>query len=207
MPTARQVIATLAITCTYLLTSACSADPSPTQGEYSASEVCDATLEKKAAHHLESLTGANTFDVPNIVHRKQLADRLRRAPEEAKYHEFCRIYTADSNGVPAATLEFRRRSPFSGSRKKDEWITYRTGQHAHTSDDGASLYFHCPSSDAGPDDQYVKGVLWAGKREIAPDRFSTATISILNSVSRRLAQELGCAKEARLTAGTPRVES
>ncbi len=82
------------------------------------------------------------------------------------------------------------------------------GLYAQVGRDGADLFFQCPtragSKDAYiGDTKYVKAELYSAAAQLRGDSIGKDRMVILNSVSRKVAQEAGCASEADLPTAVP----
>ncbi|POX63715.1 hypothetical protein C3492_08145 [Streptomyces sp. Ru62] len=74
--------------------------------------------------------------------------------------------------------------------------------------DGADLFFQCPTIAASKDayigdTKYVKAELSASKAQLRGDSIDKDRMVILNSVSREVAREAGCAAQAGLPTAVP----
>lgn len=82
------------------------------------------------------------------------------------------------------------------------------GLYAQVGRDGADLFFQCPTRAASEDayigdTKYVKAELYSTRAQLHGDSLDKDRMVILNSVSRAVAREAGCAAQAGLPTAVP----
>ncbi|MFF4095722.1 hypothetical protein ACFYYY_18120 [Streptomyces sp. NPDC001834] len=182
----------------------------------SASQVCDGTLTASAATTLErigetdrftELTGTNDIGDPNKFSVKLAAKRLH---EERGRRSECSLYkVGNDSGYPLMTIDFepvaKHPDPDKAAKnmERDETV-FPLGLFAYTAaDNGAYLYFSCPTEGPEGNTPYVKAEMYSSKAQMNADSTGKDRMTILNAVSRSLAKELGCAAQAKLPAKVP----
>jgi hypothetical protein len=201
-----------------LSVSACSGESSdgegpdepsrPTADATPAAEICDGTLSDSAAESLEKVSGQREFTELDGLPRAKLDDFARLLRRPGAFREtFCNIYTPVHGPNPFATIDFRwvtMDSPSDFPTPGDEGgkIFYATGESAYVEDDAAIITFPCPIREASPD-EYLDAYLFTPQPS-ATDYESGDPMSIINSISRAVAEELGCLEGSGLAEGTPR---
>ncbi|MFC9946141.1 hypothetical protein [Streptomyces pratensis] len=179
----------------------------------SASQVCDGTLDKAAATALESLGGTQRFNefqgtdksVALSPFSLELAAKTLRAKPTEK--NTCVIYKADGSDFPLLDISFSawHSHPDLAEENKasdSNEMFFPVGLFASASgDQGTSLYFACPTEGPGGKKPYVKADMYSARGQVNPD--GKGRMTILNAVSRAVAEELGCAAEAKLPAEVP----
>ncbi|MFJ1615526.1 MULTISPECIES: hypothetical protein [unclassified Streptomyces] len=186
----------------------------------SASQVCDGTLTASAAAALErigdtdrftELTGTNDIGDPNKFSVKLAAKRLH---DERGQRGQCNLYkVGNDSGYPLMVIDFEpvAKHPDSEKAKKNmdrDEIVFPLGLFAYTAgDNGAYLYFSCPTEGPEGKTPYVKADMYTSKGQMNADSTGKDRMTILNAVSRGLAKELGCAAQAQLPAEVPAATS
>ncbi|MDT0441511.1 hypothetical protein [Streptomyces johnsoniae] len=192
--------------CALLLTvTSCSGDSdddrAPEVGLEPATRICDGTLTASAAEDLEALTAEDTFKettVPSVppADLEEFLDVLRAST--AGHEDFCFIYRADDDRATLSlAFGWRESTPTDFEPAGDE-AAYATGDFAYADTRMASLYFPCGIRNM-PED-FVSARLYTHS---GPMTSHDARTSILNSVSRAVAEGLGCLEGAGLVEGRP----
>lgn len=214
---------TLAITAVALLIGGCSNNSSKEKPEESstgiaASKVCDGTLDTSAAAALQRLAGTDQFDESTGTNEAghptafSLKNAVKNLHAEYRKRSACWVYkTGDDSGEPLLEIRFlASRSYPSDSEKESSGgkVRYPLGVYAQVGPSGADLFFQCttkaPTEDAYVGDtKYVKAELFSVANKMRGDNVNKDRIVILNSISRRVTQEAGCASEAGLPAEVP----
>jgi hypothetical protein len=169
-----------------------------------ATEVCDGTLHSDAAAGLERISGETLFSEQN---HSRLVEYLRMLRRSDDFRElFCDIYTPAHSESPFARVYFRwtTREEVSGteadSPREDEVYRYQAGMRAYVEENSAFIYFSCPANGAPDGMSILGGGLYTSlEGAVDPD----PAISIINSISRAVADGLDCLPESELPAGTP----
>lgn len=180
----------------------------------SATQVCDGTLDTAAAAALKILGGTDRFTeiegkkesgIPYKFSLKHAAETLHETPTKKNA---CLIYKADGkNDFPLLDISFQARKSHPDlteeARSSDSGeMFFPLGLFASArGEDSTSLYFACPTS--GPDGKmpYVEAEMFSARGQVNPD--GKGRMTVLNAVSRAVAEELSCAAEARLPAEVP----
>ncbi|WP_143079047.1 hypothetical protein [Streptomyces monashensis] len=182
-----------------------------------ASTICDGTLDTEAAGALQRLAGTNRFEEGTGTNeagepRKfSLRNTVEHLHDEYRKRGACWVYTAgDDSGEPLLEIRFSASSshPSASQKESSGQTRYPLGVYANTGPTGADLFFQCttkaPSKDAYIGDaKYVKAELLSTATKIQGDSSDKDRMLILNSISRKLAQEAGCASEADLPTTVP----
>lgn len=213
----------LAITAVALLVGACSDNSSKDKPEESstgiaASKVCDGTLDTSAAAALQRLAGTDQFDestgtneagVPTAF---SLRNAIKNLHDEYRKRSACWVYkTGDDSGEPLLEVRFSASRSYPSESENESSggkVRYSLGVYTRVGPNGADLFFQCttkaPTEDAYVGDtKYVKAELFSVADKMRGDNVNKDRIVILNSISRRLTQEAGCASEADLPAEVP----
>ena len=183
-----------------------------------ASQVCDETLTGPAVTALEriggtdrfdELTGTNDIGDPNKFSLDRAAKRLHT---ELGQRSECSLYKADDDsGHYVIKMQFEptdsRPDPEKASRKngaEDYRSVFPLGLYAYVpEEDGASLFFSCTTKGPERSTPYVVASMFTTKNQVEPGSTAKDRMVVLNSVSRALAEELGCAAQAKLPAEVP----
>ncbi|UCM90378.1 hypothetical protein [Streptomyces marincola] len=168
-----------------------------------AAEVCDSTLTESAAGDLEGTTGATRFNEGRYTSepRVSLATFLDAFGQRTPGHyPFCRVYVGgDDRPLIDMSFSWRESAPPADAELDLLHIGFRTGHLAYAQTTGStSIYFPC-GSDSEPQ-KYVVARLYSG---LLLSSGPPPGINILNSVSRAVADGLGCLEESGLVEGRP----
>ncbi|MFH9618299.1 hypothetical protein [Streptomyces pratensis] len=198
--------------------SGCSGDGGQEPEGLATSEVCDGTLTGPAAKALERIGGTDRFeeltstnDIGDPV-KFSLGRAAKRLHTELGQRSECSLYKADDDsGYYMIKMQFEptasRPDPENASRKnsaKDDRSVFPLGLYAYVpEDDGASLFFSCTTKGPEGSTPYVAANMFVNRKQV--DAVSTAKdrMVVLNAVSRALAEQLGCAAQAKLPAEVP----
>ncbi|MES9524975.1 hypothetical protein [Streptomyces capoamus] len=204
-----------------LLVAGCSSEPEKEQEKEpgtTASRVCDGTLDAPARQALQRLAGRDRFDAPTEIGDTGQAgsfsvrNAVRHLHDDYRQRAACWVYkTGDEGGKPLLEIRFSASSshPVASDKETDDSkVRYPVGVYAQVGRDGADLWFQCPtkavSKDAYVGDtKYVKAELSSSRAGLRGDSIDKDRMAILNSVSRKVAQEAGCASQAHLPAMVP----
>ncbi|MFJ2650705.1 hypothetical protein ACIO1C_28795 [Streptomyces sp. NPDC087420] len=187
-----------------------------------AERVCDGALDATGAEALKRLGGTDRFTEltgttdagqPNAFSVARAAKHLH---DNTALRSRCTVYKAgDKSGQPLVELDFKAASRFPGRSAVEngarDLTYYPVGVLAYTKEENStSLYFRCPTRGTGStaaETPYVNAGLFSTPAQIEGDTTSKDRMAVLNSVSRRLADELTCAGEARLPERVPAPEA
>ncbi|MEV5388386.1 hypothetical protein [Streptomyces sp. NPDC052721] len=119
--------------------------------------------------------------------------------------------TGDDSGKPLLEIRFSASQSYPAPSGKDangSKVRYPLGLYAQVGRDGADLFFQCPTRAVSKDayighTKYVKAELYSSNAQLHGDSVDKDRMVILNSVSREVAREAGCASEADLPAAVP----
>ncbi|MFE9726387.1 hypothetical protein ACFYQ5_23010 [Streptomyces sp. NPDC005794] len=180
----------------------------------SASQVCDGTLDTAAAAALESLGGTDRFaesqgtkrsGIPNTFSLERAAETLHAKPTEKND---CVIYKADDGSdFPLLDISFQSQKSHPDTVEEDRAsdsgeLFFPLGLFASAKGDkGSTLYFACLTEGPTGTMPYVKADMYSARDQVNPD--GRGRLTVLNSVSRALADKLGCAAEANLPTNVP----
>lgn len=200
--------------------SGCSQEAEKDSSGTSASRICDGTLDTSATEALRRIGGADEFNEltgttdagePNKFSLERAAAHLH---DQTEQRSRCTVYKADDkSGQPLIQVDFKasKQYPNRSDVEKDDarGITfYPLGAYASTKDDNsASLYFRCQTRNPKGETQYVNAGMFSPGNQLQGKSKSMDRMTILNSISRRLAAKLGCEGEAQLPAKVPGPEA
>ncbi|MET7434850.1 MULTISPECIES: hypothetical protein [Streptomyces] len=119
--------------------------------------------------------------------------------------------TGDESGKPLLEIRFSASQSYPAPSEKDadgSKVRYHVGLYAQVGRDGADLFFQCPTRAASKDayigdTKYVKAELYSDNAQLHGDSAVNDRMMILNSVSREVAREAGCASKAGLPTAVP----
>ncbi|MGW6600323.1 hypothetical protein [Streptomyces sp. NPDC055036] len=198
----------------------CSSEEEKQPTGISAGEICDGTLDQTAKESLQriggtekftELTGTTDSGEPNEFSLDRAAANLH---EQESSRSRCTVYKAgDETGKPLIQLDFKasesypKRSDYQQEDLRDRTF-YSLGLYADTKEGySTSLYFHCETKGAEGTTPYINAGIFSVADQLEGDSTSKDRMTILNSVSRRLAAELGCSDEAGLASKVPAPEA
>ncbi|GAA1017352.1 hypothetical protein GCM10009564_54930 [Streptomyces thermogriseus] len=202
-----------------LLTTGCSTGADSDQSGVSAEQVCDSSLDKTAAAALrrlggtdrfEELTGTTDAGEPNAFSLKRAAQHLH---DETPLRSRCTVYKAgDKSGSPLIQIDFKVADDYpkrqQNSTQNNDRIYYDIGLYASTQGDYSTvIYFRCSTTDQGKSSAYVDAGMFTTSTHLKGRSTSVDRMTILNTVSRKLAAELGCSSEAGLPSSIPKPEA
>ncbi|WP_153545074.1 hypothetical protein [Streptomyces sp. RB17] len=180
------------------------------------SNICDGTLDATAAEALHRLTGTSRFDEGTGANEEgeprkfSLRNAVEHLHDEYRKRSACWVYKTDDNsGEPLLEIRFSASSSYPSATQKEsssDRSRYPLGVYAQAGPDGADLFFQCTTKASSKnayigDTKYVKAELYStAARLLRGDSSNKDRMTILNSISRKLAQEAGCASEADLPA-------
>ncbi|WP_159044759.1 hypothetical protein [Streptomyces sp. XY152] len=188
--------------------SACS-DGEQEAPHLTATQVCDSTLDTSAAEALERMGATEKFgetyrDSPEGFSLTRAAQTLHA---DVPQRNSCYVYKLDDHtGRPLIDVEFfaidRYMKPDHSPDKGDtENKFYPIGLYAKThGTESATLYFKCSTQGGGNETPYVKATLFSASGEVSPKATGQDLMTILGTMSRALAKQVGCASEAALPA-------
>ncbi|ARQ68557.1 hypothetical protein CAG99_06530 [Streptomyces marincola] len=174
--------------------------PAPSEAPLiSAERVCGGTLNEPAASDLRTLTGTQRFresTVPSAtpVDLEDFLTTLRAS--DFGHDNFCRIYLPQEK-LDFATTAFgwTEEAPADFTPEPGHML-FETGASAFTDGNTTSIYFPCRAE--GASGSVISARLYDSSQGAGP-----LQISILNSVSRAVADGLGCLEESGLVEGRP----
>jgi hypothetical protein len=122
----------------------------------------------------------------------------------------CTIYTAgDKSAHPLIEVDFEVATSHPDKRtalqkNSQKTTVYSIGAYAATNANfGASLFFACSTKGPEGAKPYVKASMYSSGDQFEEEETSKDRMIILNSISRHLAEKLGCAKDASLPTEVP----
>ncbi|MFE9832227.1 hypothetical protein ACFYPK_26780 [Streptomyces halstedii] len=177
----------------------------------SAPQVCDGALSSAGAEALDRIGGTERFTEIQIADDPDYRWSLKQAAKDlqADYtdvHE-CLLYKAsDKSGLPLVTIRFSSDSqhPDPAEDEDGDRLLFPVGLYAAANENfGTSLYFACPAEGPEGRTPYVKAEMYGARNQVDPASTAEDRMTVLNDVSRALAEEAGCASEANLPAKLP----
>ncbi|WP_446040700.1 hypothetical protein [Streptomyces sp. SID1121] len=183
-----------------------------------AERVCDGALDTAGAEALKRLGGTDRFTEltgtteagqPNAFSVARAAKHLH---DDTALRSRCTVYQAgDTSGRPLVELDFKAASRFPGRGDVEsgarDLTYYPMGVLAYTKQENStSLYFRCTTTgkgNAAAATPYVNAGLFSTPAQIEGDSTGKDRMTVLNSVSRRLADVLACGGEAGLPERIP----
>ncbi|MFG2385775.1 hypothetical protein [Streptomyces avermitilis] len=181
-----------------------------------AGEVCDSTLDSSAIAGLQrigntqkftELPGTDDSGEPNKFSLKRAASTIH---EEMTQRNHCVVYKAgDTTGHPLIDVDFSAARYHPNSKKpaadsSAELTIYPIGVYAVTHGSAsASLYFKCPTKDSEGTKPYIQASVHGSADQVSAKATGKHSMDILNSVSRSMAKQLGCASQANLPTSVP----
>ncbi|MFD7700975.1 hypothetical protein [Streptomyces caelestis] len=193
--------------------SACS-DGEQEDQNLTATQVCDFTLDASAAKALERMgatkifgenyrnSGKNYRDNPESFTLARTAQMLHA---DTTQRNSCYVYKASTDtGHPLIHVDFFATDKYinpdpSLEKGESEDKFYPLGLYAKThGTESATLYFKCSTQGGGKKTPYVKATLFSASGEVSPKATGQDLMTILGTMSRALAKQLGCASEAAL---------
>ncbi|MFE7748069.1 hypothetical protein [Streptomyces sp. NPDC057428] len=189
----------------------CSTDGPEQPKELPASQICDGSLGPSGESALKRISGTDRFTEldgsneagdPNAFSLPLAAQHLH---DDLSDRNQCQPYKAD-NDFPVLSIDFEARDSHSDPTNvsADDLSIYPLGRFAVThKGGGATLVFSCPTEGGGESTPYVRARLTVTKGQVGPDSTDKDQMAVLAAVSRALAEELGCAAQAKLPAVVP----
>ncbi|GAA5704859.1 MULTISPECIES: hypothetical protein [Streptomyces] len=181
-----------------------------------AAEVCDSTLDSSAIAGLKrmgdtqkftELPGTDDSGEPNKFSLKRAASTIH---DDMTQRNQCVVYkTGDTTGHPLIDVDFSAVKYHPNSEKPTadasaELTIYPIGVYAATHGNAsASLYFKCPTKDPEGTKPYIQASVHSTADQVSAKATAKDSMDILNSVSRSMAKQLGCASQADLPANVP----
>lgn len=184
----------------------------------SPSQVCDATLKASARKALESIGGTDRYtELPGNQeygdpHRFSVSLAAKRLHSELPRRNKCAVYKADGkNDFPLLDITFEPQVassvPGKEAEAKRSEVLYPIGAFAAVNSkpgsDYATLIFTCATKGPDGSASHVKASLYVPTNQTRPDSTTTDRMTVLNDVSRAMAEQLGCADEAALPTRVP----
>ncbi|MGW0787680.1 hypothetical protein ACWD04_05365 [Streptomyces sp. NPDC002911] len=176
----------------------------------SASQVCGGTLSTAGVAALERIGGKNGYTELEDPEKWSLGSAAKRLKDFAVSDYECTLYQEDDgSGLPLMTIGFIARKshpdPAEAAKEKEPGqIFYPLGVYASAQGHlAASLFFACPTRRADGSTPYVKANMYSAEDKMNADSTGKDRMTILNDMSHALAEELGCAAEAKLPATVP----
>ncbi|MCS0605978.1 hypothetical protein NX794_32940 [Streptomyces sp. LP11] len=178
-----------------------------------ASKVCGGALDSAASKALRRLADADRFDGSGGANEAggsgtfSVQNVVGHLHDEYSKREACWVYkSGDDSGDPLLEIRFSASRTYptaSAEESAVEGVSFPVGVYARVGTSGADLFFRCstkaPSAGAYVGDtKYVKAELFSPAGKIRGDSAARDRITVLNSVSRLVAQKAGCASEADL---------
>ncbi|MEV6123947.1 hypothetical protein AB0M23_26145 [Streptomyces sp. NPDC052077] len=202
----RRILAAAAL---LALTAFSCGEPGERESYLTAAEVCGSTLDKWATKSLEHMGATEKFKEESAGSSRPysvitIAEDLRSDDSP----QSCYVTRAESkSGHPLVQVDFLP-SSFRLDRKtathKKGRMFYPVGLYAHTADvTGATIYFKCSTLNRKTKTPYIEARLFSAANEISSKTTPDDLMIILNSMSRAVANHLGCAAEAQLPSEVP----
>ncbi|MET9017979.1 hypothetical protein ACWCPX_05450 [Streptomyces olivaceoviridis] len=212
----------LSLTAAALLVTSCSSDSDREQAKTSgttASKICDGALDAPARQALQNLAGTDQFDESTGAASEagqprtfSIQNAVKHLHDEYRQRTACWVYkTGDESGKPLLEIRFSASQSYpkaSGKESNDSKVRYPVGLYAKVGRDGADLFFQCATGAGSKgayigDTKYVKAELYSTGSQLRGNSVDKDRMVILNSISRKVAEEAGCASEADLPTAVP----
>lgn len=161
--------------------------------------VCGVSLTEDSAHSLHDLLDHRPVELRGSIPLSAVTKQLRR--EKEGLVDACRVYGRNQTNYATIDVQAERDSyyPTRADYDRDvsrDWRVYRIGKRAWTSwahSTSANLYFSCANRFKPPSPHLIHTILLIPVTSRDEDqRIERAAMSLLNSVSRRIAHELRC---------------
>jgi hypothetical protein len=197
--------------------SGCTKDSTSEASGAPATRVCASTLDTSAAAALKRISGTDEFTEPGTESHTStskntfsLSSAVENLHGTASQRTKCTVFKADDkSGHPLIEIDFEAAANHpdkrSALKRNSPKITvYSIGAYAATNANfGATLFFTCTTKGPEGVKPYVKANMYSSGDQFAEEDTSRDRMTILNSISRQLAEKLGCAKAASLPAKIP----
>lgn len=196
--------------------SACSGekkDDSPEASGTPASRICDGALDKPAVAALKRLGGTGSFQelTPSSKGGFTLDRAAAHLHDPVGKRSKCSVYLPDGKSdAPLIELDFEAADshPSESAATKEQLgkdlVFYTLGVYANTSDaNSTALYFTCTTKGHDGTTKYVNASAFTSGDQLKGHSTGKDRMTVLNSVSRHLADTIGCADEAHLPATVP----
>ncbi|MGW2642230.1 hypothetical protein [Streptomyces sp. NPDC001348] len=185
-----------------------------------ASQVCASTLDSSAAAALERIGGTAKFTElpgtddsgkPNKFSLKHAASTIH---EDQTLRNQCVVFKAgDKTGHPLISVDFSADNHVpskhtSAASDESGQAFYSLGAYAKTNRSiSALLYFECSTKNSQKSTSHIRASLTSAPGQVAAKATGQDLMTVLNAVSRGMAQQLGCASEAALPSRVPEAEA
>ncbi|MFF1359330.1 hypothetical protein [Streptomyces sp. NPDC058297] len=197
--------------------SACSSDSQKKGAGVSAGHLCDASFDSHATAAVKKISGVTSFE--ELAGKNKYGEPNRFSLTRAHKHlgtslsprTQCTVYkVSDESGYPFLQIDFKKLT-YTPKREVQEKqsglqkdVFYPIGTRAWTGKEYAtSLYFPCKAVEGKGAKPFVHVAMYSATNQMTSTSTSKERMTILNSVSREFAKELGCLDEARLPARLP----
>ncbi|MGW1281574.1 hypothetical protein ACWD4V_32075 [Streptomyces tsukubensis] len=188
--------AVLALVFTLVATGCTGGDVGSGPSGVSAAEVCAGTLDAAAQAALKGATQLDRFE--EVPRDKFTLEALPQAlHKDIEQRVVCRVYTSDdADDIPLFTIDFEPRTSYPQGNpegKDGERTVYPIGKYAAVNGDkSAQIFFPCPTTGERGRTAFVRSSL-STPRPLAGESTADERMTVLNSVSRKVAERLGCA--------------
>ncbi|MFI7502943.1 hypothetical protein ACIBVL_31605 [Streptomyces sp. NPDC049687] len=201
--------------------SACGGnDESTEEPTLTASQVCDSTLDSSATSALKRMGNTEKFtELPGTMNSGEPSKfSLKRSAktiyEDMTQRNQCVVFKAgDKTGHPLMTVDFSAvnyhpRADDASQDEKSENVIYPIGLYAKTNGNAsAAIYFKCSAQASGTakeSEPYIKASLTSAPGQVSVKSTGQDLVTVLNAVSRAMAEQLDCASEAALPTQVPK---
>lgn len=184
-------------------------DGKDTESNQTAERICGSSLTTDASRYIRTISKGQPLKEAEQSSLGKIAKKLSRADQS---FTTCRVYSGEEARTLAfeITVEREDRVPTRKNFNDDattDWTIYPIGEHARVSWESATfanIYFSCAEKFTKPAPHIIHSTMTLFGTTRHDQRSGPAAISVLNSVSRGLAHELGCGSAAHLPENAPK---
>lgn len=190
----------------------CTAEPEKEEPPQATSKtVCGSVLDAPGRAALERISGTDDFRSPeDLGESTPFSIKLAAKNLHNDEPERCHVYKAnDRTSRPVITVDFAVRAKYSKSDETprddpDAYVDYPIGLYAATkAESSAALLFRCATKGSQGSTPFIRASMVIIRDQAEVTSTSKDRMTILNSMSRRLTEELGCGDEAKLPTQLP----
>ncbi|MGV9316526.1 hypothetical protein ACWDR0_30715 [Streptomyces sp. NPDC003691] len=171
----------------------------------SAAELCDSTLDAGAQAALEKASRIDRFE--ELPGDEFTLDAMAKGLHKGvQQRSICSVYsTDDGDDFPLFTIdvEVRTSSPRTTPQESKRKLLYAIGTYAAVNGDAsAQIFFPCATKGEKGSMPFVRSSM-STPRPLAVESTADERMAVLNSVSRKVAERLGCGAASRLPQQVP----
>ncbi|QDY79330.1 hypothetical protein [Streptomyces qinzhouensis] len=172
----------------------------------SSAKICDSTLDSAAQAALKKATRIDRFE--ELPGDEFTLDAMPQGLHHGiQERTVCRVYTTDEgDDIALFTIDFEPRTHYpreTQESSKGERILYPVGKYAAADGDSSvQIFFPCPTTGEKGRTPFVRSSM-STPRPLAGESTADERMTVLNSISRRVAERLGCAAASGLPQQLP----